>query len=381
LYSQNSTSDLRAPAFPRYYLAVPDSALPPELVAEYLAQLRADRDTLTGLLAAGGEGAPIRQIAHKLRGTGASFGFPGVTTHAAQVEDATPDRLTEAARALITHLAEVAAAPSMRVLLVDDDPDMGRLLGRVLARPDREIRIAMTARDADAELGRDRFDLIILDLFLADEDGRRLLARWRAAPATRQTPIFVLSAQLGAEVKAECFSLGADSYFEKPFEPAVLAAAVASSLQRRPSQAFLVPVEPPPAPTAPAPAPSRDRPAAILLADDDPLVASIVGHRFRKAGYRLDHVADGAAALRAIEQERPDLVILDLKMPELDGFGVLRHLRADPGLKSLPVIILTALGDEQDVLRGFSAGADDYLAKPFSPAELAVRVDRLLRRA
>ena len=359
---------------------MPDSALPPELVAEYLARLRADRDEFTGLLSDPGATDRIRRLAHQLRGTGASFGYPGVTARAAEVEEATAARLAEATRALIAHLAEVAAPPSVRVLLVDDDADMGRLLGTVLARPDREIRVAMTARDAETELARDRFDLIILDLFLADEDGRRLLARWRAAPATQQTPIFILSAQLGAEVKAECFSLGADSYFEKPFEPAVLAAAVASLLVRRPSQAIRIPAEPPPAPTV-APLPAPDRPAAILLADDDPLIASIVRHRFKKAGHRVDHVADGAAALRAIAQQRPDLLILDLKMPELDGLGVLRHLRGDPELKSLPVIILTALGDEQDVLRGFSLGADDYLAKPFSPAELAVRVDRLLRRA
>jgi DNA-binding response OmpR family regulator len=357
---------------------VPDSALPPELVAEYLARLRADRDELTTLLTTPGATDRVRRLAHQLRGTGASFGFPGVTARASEVEEAAPERLEAATRALIAHLAEVAAPPSVRVLLVDDDPDMGRLLGMVLARPDREVRIAMTARDAETELARDRFDLIILDLFLADEDGRRLLARWRAAPATQQTPIFILSAQLGAEVKAECFSLGADSYFEKPFEPAVLAAAVSSLVQRRPSQAIRIPVElpPPPAPSKPA-----GRPAAILLADDDPLIASIVRHRFQKAGHRVDHVVDGAAALRAIEQQRPDLLILDLKMPELDGLGVLRHLRGDPGLKSLPVIILTALGEEEDVLRGFSLGADDYLAKPFSPAELAVRVDRLLRRA
>jgi DNA-binding response OmpR family regulator len=360
-------------------LDVADHEIPPELVAEYVARLRADREELTGLLALPGATDRIRHLAHQLRGTGSAFGFPGVTARASEVEEAPSERLAEAAGALLAHLTEVAAPPGVRVLLVDDDPDMGRLLGTVLARSDREIRIAMTARDAEIELGRDRFDLIILDLFLADEDGRRLLARWRAAPVTQQTPIFVLSAQLGAEIKAECFSLGADSYFEKPFEPAVFAAAVASTLQRRPSQVLRLPAEPPAPPPAP-PLPARDRPATILLADDDPLIASIVRHRLQKAGYRVDHAADGAAALRAVEGARPDLLILDLKMPELDGLGVLRQLRADERLRSLPVIILTALGDEEDVLRGFSAGADDYLAKPFSPAELAVRVDRLLRR-
>jgi DNA-binding response OmpR family regulator len=359
--------------FPALLLDVADPDLPPELVADYLERLRIVRDELTGLLTSPAGADQIRRLAHQLRGSGASFGFPGVSAHAGQVEDASPGLLPEAVRALVAHLDEVAPPLRARILLVDDDPNISRLLANVLAGPDREVVAAETAPAADAELARGRFDLILLDLFLADEDGRRLLERWRTAPATSATPIFILSATLGPEIKTECFRLGADNYFEKPFDPPMLAAAVTSTLQRRGAPAVPTPVPP----STPAP---PDRPAAILLADDDPLIASIVRHRMEKAGHRVTHVADGGAALRAIEGAPPDILILDVKMPELDGLTVLRQLRADPRLRTLPVILLTALGEEQDVIRGFSLGADDYLAKPFSPAELGVRVDRLLRR-
>jgi DNA-binding response OmpR family regulator len=121
-------------------------------------------------------------------------------------------------------------------------------------------------------------------------------------------------------------------------------------------------------------------PAKVIIAEDDPLVARIVSHRLGKGGHLITHVTDGAAALAAIAGTRPDLLILDIKMPEMDGLEVLRRLRADAATRTLPVILLTALGEEEDVVRGFGLGADDYLVKPFSPTELAVRVDRLLRR-
>ncbi len=356
-----------------------DPQIPAELLAEYVAHLRAVRDELGTLLTSPEGKVRLLRLAHQLRGSGGAYGFPGITEHAARVEESAPERLAEETRALIAHLTEVAAPlpARTRILLVDDDPDINLLLGTILRAADRELVVATTAAEADQALAAGRFELILLDLFLADEDGRRLLERWRAAPATRDTPLFVLSAQLGPEVKAECFALGADSYFEKPFEPAVVTAAVASALQRRGSQAVPVPARL----TQSFNSPVAGRPASILLADDDPLIANIVRHRLQKAGHRVTHAGDGAAALRAIETDRPDLMILDVKMPELDGHAVLRQLRADPANRGLPVILLTALGEEEDVVRGFSLGADDYLAKPFSPAELAVRVDRLLRRA
>ena len=354
--------------------------LPPALVADYLAGLANTSATIDRLVAAlpsdpARSTAELRRIAHQLRGSGGAYGFPAVTTAAGEVEDAPPETLAAAATRLTALLRAESKRAAHRVLIVDDDPVMAQVLASLVPDGGRIARLAATAAEADAMIQAERFDLVLLDLFLPDEDGRRLLARWRATPATAATPVFVLSARLGPEIKTECFALGADAYFEKPVDPAMIAAAVASRLARQ---------APDPAPTAPAPGPSASggmaAPAQVLIADDDPLIASIVTHRLGKAGHTVRHVSDGAAVLAALDGQRPDLLILDIKMPEMDGLEVLRRIRAAPTPRPLPVIILTALSNEADVVRGFGLGADDYLVKPFSPTELSVRVERLLRR-
>jgi DNA-binding response OmpR family regulator len=92
------------------------------------------------------------------------------------------------------------------------------------------------------------------------------------------------------------------------------------------------------------------------------------------------HYDSGSAAFEAALAETPDLVILDVKMPGMDGFEVLERLRRTPAYRAIPIIMLTSMGSEADVVRGFSLGADDYILKPFSPTELSARVRRLLRR-
>lgn len=118
--------------------------------------------------------------------------------------------------------------------------------------------------------------------------------------------------------------------------------------------------------------------ARILVVDDDPTVAEVVTGYLRRAGYTVESVADGPAALAHAGLVRPDLVVLDLMLPGLDGLEVCRRLRATG---PVPVIMLTARGDEDDRIAGLELGADDYVTKPFSPRELVLRVTSVLRRA
>ena len=117
----------------------------------------------------------------------------------------------------------------------------------------------------------------------------------------------------------------------------------------------------------------------VLVVDDDPTVSDVVRRYLERAGFDVALAADGHGALRAAADVRPDLVVLDLMLPGLDGLEVCRRLRATDS--DLPIVMLTALGDEGDRVAGLSMGADDYVAKPFSPRELVLRVQSVLRRA
>ncbi|WP_148614794.1 response regulator transcription factor [Nocardioides rubriscoriae] len=118
--------------------------------------------------------------------------------------------------------------------------------------------------------------------------------------------------------------------------------------------------------------------ARIVVADDDVDIRELVEFKLSTMGHVIVAVGDGAAAIEACRAERPDLCVLDVMMPGVSGLDAIRMIRADPDLHDLPVILLTARAQESDVSTGFDSGADDYITKPFSPRELASRVEALL---
>ncbi|WP_305788161.1 response regulator transcription factor [Symbioplanes lichenis] len=119
----------------------------------------------------------------------------------------------------------------------------------------------------------------------------------------------------------------------------------------------------------------------VLVADDDADIRDLVAFKLEQAGLEVVSVEDGQAALEQARLRRPTLAVLDVSMPGLSGIDVCRMLRADPATAGILVIMLTARVQEQDVEGGFSAGADDYVTKPFSPRELVSRIQALLTRA
>jgi two-component system alkaline phosphatase synthesis response regulator PhoP len=132
-----------------------------------------------------------------------------------------------------------------------------------------------------------------------------------------------------------------------------------------------------PMPSQPAP-PVPERP--ILVVDDDAKIVRLVRTYLERDGFAVVTAADGPAALDAIERHRPALVVLDLMLPELDGRAVIRAVRRDDEAAATPILIISARGSTLDRIAGFEDGADDYLPKPFSPAELVLRVKSILRR-
>jgi DNA-binding response OmpR family regulator len=124
---------------------------------------------------------------------------------------------------------------------------------------------------------------------------------------------------------------------------------------------------------------AEDSARTVLVVDDEPTIVEVVGRYLGRAGYDTYEAADGPQALRLAAEHRPDLVVLDLMLPGIDGIEVMRQLHERPGPR-IAVILLTARGEESDRLVGLRHGADDYVVKPFSPAELVARVDAVLRR-
>jgi CheY-like chemotaxis protein len=119
-------------------------------------------------------------------------------------------------------------------------------------------------------------------------------------------------------------------------------------------------------------------PRLILVADDDEDILALVRAVLERSGHEVVTVADGAEALATVRTRRPDLAVLDITMPLVDGLEVLRRLRADAETAALPVVLLSAQAQEADIERGFVTGASAYIKKPFSPRELVTRVSQLL---
>jgi two-component system, OmpR family, phosphate regulon response regulator PhoB len=120
--------------------------------------------------------------------------------------------------------------------------------------------------------------------------------------------------------------------------------------------------------------------AKILVAEDEKQISDMVSFKLTNAGHKVVRASDGEQVVGIATREVPDLILLDVMMPGLNGFEVLRRLKNDPALRAVPVIMVTAKGHERDVLSGLRGGAADYVVKPFSLKELSARVELALRR-
>lgn len=118
----------------------------------------------------------------------------------------------------------------------------------------------------------------------------------------------------------------------------------------------------------------------VLVVEDEPDIAALIAYQLTREGFRVETAATGTDALSAVNREIPDLVVLDRMLPGLSGDEVLQNLRRESATKSIPILVLTAKKEQEDRIAGFELGADDYLTKPFSPRELVLRVQAILRR-
>lgn len=116
----------------------------------------------------------------------------------------------------------------------------------------------------------------------------------------------------------------------------------------------------------------------VILAEDDRMIARLIIFKLEKEGFKVIHFLNGESVVDTVSKILPDIVILDVMMPIQDGISILKEIKANPKTKHIPVVILSAKGQEKDIIKGMEIGASDYISKPFSPSELIVRIKRIL---
>jgi PAS domain S-box-containing protein len=238
----------------------------------------------------------------------------------------------------------------MKVLVVEDDLDVARLIQLHLAGDGREVLIAQRGDKAIELAQRQRPDLITLDILLPDIDGFAVLEELKSNPATQEIPVVVVSV---LSDRGECLRLGAMDYVTKPIDEQRLLRAVRRVLARR---------------------------GTVLVVDDDRDTLSLMREILRTSGFGVRTTSRGRRALRVAREVQPALVLLDLKMQDLDGTTVLQRLRDDPVTRDIPVILMTGSTVIDDAKRKkvLALGAARFMNKPFSVEELIEEIEMVV---
>ncbi len=243
-----------------------------------------------------------------------------------------------------------------RILVVDDDTTVTYVIKGALMAYGHSVLVANNGGNA-LRLARERHpDLIIMDIIMPDVDGLEITDILQHDPQTREIPVLVLSVAKSAE---EAYQAGASAYLPKPVRMDQLLETVNQLLMAR----RLV-----------------KRMYNVLIVDDDPAICAVCREVLEKQGYAVVEAASGAEAMDQINKSTFDLVLLDVMLPDFDGFQVTEKIRANRGLQDLPIIFISARGKTTDKVHALKLGADDYMVKPFDALELGARVDTVIKR-
>jgi DNA-binding response OmpR family regulator/anti-sigma regulatory factor (Ser/Thr protein kinase) len=249
--------------------------------------------------------------------------------------------------------AELGRGVEARILVVEDDGDVQRFVRAALQASGFTVASAFTSEEGLALAVQQRPDLVLLDLMLPDRSGLDVLQALKNGRDTADIPVVVLSA---THERVRALSLGASDYLRKPIHEDALVALVRRVLaQARPMLR-----------------------ATILVVDDEADTVNLLREALAGEGWHVLTAGDGRQALAVLARQRPDVILLDMLIPGLSGFEVLAALGREPETARIPVIVLSARGDDASVRQGLALGARRYLSKPFDMRELLAEIRRQL---
>ena len=272
-----------------------------------------------------------------------------------------------------------------RILIVDDEPLNVKLLEAKLSAEKYETSTAYSGEEALEKIADAAPDLILLDIMMPDMNGYEVTQRLKDNPDSRDIPVRLVTALDGTDNKIKGLEAGADEFLNKPVSTPELLARVKSLLRLKEYQDQLkTPSHSEKIFTAPIGAESATQKSvdlpSILLVEDDEKDAKLIQSYLYGEPYQIKLVKDGEETLSCVEQEKIDLIMLDILLPGINGFEVCRRLKKNDRTRNIQIVAITSLGDLESKIKGLELGADDYLVKPINRHELGVRVKALIKK-
>jgi signal transduction histidine kinase/DNA-binding response OmpR family regulator len=258
-----------------------------------------------------------------------------------------------------------------RILVVDDHPNTATTLARAISQlgVGVEVLSATSGKEAIEYANNGAFDVLITDMMMPGINGLELIEHLQSHPGGRPTHNILITAYDVPGLKESARRLKVNEVIIKPVRPEQIYQIVHNILEGMGRTKIPVPATP-----------SVHQPFKILIADDMPDNITLLSRYMQSEGYNFVTAVNGVEALQKTRLEMPDLILLDINMPQKDGFAVLEELRADPEFQYIPVIVLTAARlTSSDIQSGLNLGADDYVTKPFDKRELFARIRTKLR--
>lgn len=331
----------------------------------------------------------LKRTFHGLTGSGTTYGFPRITALGQQGEKICdqllradqaplPEQIVEwrnllnelisefdgirsksaAAAGLAVPEAVERPTKQLQIMVVDPDPEAFEILNRLMEREGLTASHCQTKAAATAALEQQMPDGLIIDIHLTDGSSYELVERVRAMPGGDSPAVLMISPTAGFLDKVEVIRCGADGYFEKPLDWEALMRRLQHLLERL-----------------------RKEPVRILSMEDDPDQASFISAALGSAGYEARVCDDPKRFEAELVSFRPDLVLMDIMLPEISGYDLARYIRQDEKYATLPILFLTTKGEMEAKIDSVKAGGDDYLVKPVSAGLLLSTVAARIERA